>query len=993
MANPSVPDLLKDSSNPLGTDNEYFLVTIVDLDLATTYPIQFRWKYKDGKPSENWSAVYNVPTSTSTVPNTPQLQVSDVVGDAGFIKVTWSGNDSSGNPITNIDRVDVHISGSSFGDGTTPSGNFKKAGTLTFAATPGVYIVQLKAYRLNGASSFFSTTRTVTVTAPGETIETPTLPSGLSSSTAPFALTVNWDGTYSTSTFTGFKSIDIYAVGSDLGSSVTSGITSTNLVGSLTVNNTPNKINISLDNLRQALSLGSNSAVYNDDANGVPQPWIYLYYNASNKDGTKFGSPTYTRINSSALVPTKANFVDLTRGIISIENLVAGNGQFSSWLRTGTSGGARIELSAVSDFTNGGNTVQKGLVAYSSGNTEIFNLDIDAGTLTINGSGTFSGSLSAASGTFTGALNIGTPSGGLYPFSVSSSGVLRAISGTIGGLTLSASSITNSGGTFALDSGGKARFGSSAGSAIIIDPAASVGSAYIYHSSNGGSTASGNFTVSSSGILTATGGNFSGTITNGSDYWNSNGTFRFGGSSGINYNGSSITLGSSGNPITINTSTGSLSIGGTLVAGSIVLSNGDYWNIGSGFQLGGASGIKFAGSTVSIGSTGNALTINTTNGNVSIAGNLAASSVTINATTDFWTSGGFRLGGSSGINYSGSGNITIGSSGNPVTINTSTGNVSIGGTLTANAISLSSGDFWNSNGDFQLGGSTGITYSANSVSIGNWRVGINSGAATYGVIFGKDLDVFLYGKSTDTYAMVTNTRGISIATAMSPSSIAISTGGAISAGGRVVGVGTSGSRSEFAYLNITGFMSISGGYGVDTNWSPNTDNSKDLGLATSGPGNDSSNIRWRRLYANNTTVSTSDIRLKKDVIDSPLGLDFINNLRPVAYKWIEGSKEIAKDEDGNEIQIGTDSYGKPIYQTISIPGVRRHYGFIAQEVKEAIDDAGVDDFAGWVKDNLSDPESYQSLSYEQFTSPIVKAIQELSQKISSIESRLDALEG
>ena len=180
-------------------------------------------------------------------------------------------------------------------------------------------------------------------------------------------------------------------------------------------------------------------------------------------------------------------------------------------------------------------------------------------------------------------------------------------------------------------------------------------------------------------------------------------------------------------------------------------------------------------------------------------------------------------------------------------------------------------------------------------------------------------------------------------------------------------------------------MSITGGYGIDSDWSPQSDNTYDLGQAPSN--------RWRRLYSNNTTISTSDIRLKTNVIDSPLGLDFINNLRPVAYKWIEGSKEIAKDEDGNEIQIGTDSYGKPIYQTISIPGVRRHYGFIAQEVKEAIDDAGVDDFAGWVKDNLSDPESYQSLSYEQFTSPIVKAIQELSQKISSIESRLDALEG
>jgi hypothetical protein len=342
--------------------------------------------------------------------------------------------------------------------------------------------------------------------------------------------------------------------------------------------------------------------------------------------------------------------------------------------------------------------------------------------------------ISAASGTFTGALNIGTASGGLYPFSVSSSGVLRAISGTIGGLTLSASSLSNTGGTFALDSGGKARFGSSSGNAIIIDPAASVGSAYIYHSSNGGTSTSGKFTVGTDGTLTATGATFSGTITNGTDYWNANGTFRIGGSSGINYSSGSITLGSSGNPITINTSTGALSIGGTLSAGSIVLSNGDYWNVGSGFQLGGASGIKFAGSTVSIGSTGNALTINTSNGNVSIAGSIAAASVTINATTDFWTSGGFKLGGDNGIRYAGSGNIAIGASGNPITINTSTGAVSISGILTTGnltdgvtVISGSNIQTGSINADYISGGTiSGVTAQFTVGTIGGWTIGQSS---------------------------------------------------------------------------------------------------------------------------------------------------------------------------------------------------------------------------------------------------------------------------
>jgi hypothetical protein len=498
-------DLLKDTSESF-EDGNYFLVTIVDLELGQTYPLEFQWKYKDGTVGKDWSAVYNITTPIKSNPNDPRLQSGDVVGGAGFIKVTWDGNDASGNPLTDIDRIDVHISGTSFGDGTKPAGSFKLSGTQTFSAEPGVYIVQLKAVTVNGATSFFSTARTVTVTAIGEVVQTPTLPSGLSVATAPFAVTVNWAGTYSSSTFTGFKSVDIYAVGSDLGSSVTSGITDTNLVGNLTVNNTPNKINISLDNLRQALGLSTNSDVYSAT--------IFYYFNATNRDGTKFGSPTYTRINSSSVVPTKANFIDLVSGVISIENLVAGNGNFSSWLRTGSAGGARIELSAVSDFSNSGYTVQKGLTAYSSGNTEIFKLDLDSGALTINGSGTFSGSLSAASGTFAGTLSAATGS---------FSGTITASGGTIGGIIIAADAIqngaTSGASTFRLDSSGKARFGASGGNSIIIDPA--IG---IFQSTNGNS-ANGNFTLNATGSSTISGWTIgSSSISKGTTILSSSGT-------------------------------------------------------------------------------------------------------------------------------------------------------------------------------------------------------------------------------------------------------------------------------------------------------------------------------------------------------------------------------------------------------------------------------------------------------------------------------------
>lgn len=142
--------------------------------------------------------------------------------------------------------------------------------------------------------------------------------------------------------------------------------------------------------------------------------------------------------------------------------------------------------------------------------------------------------------------------------------------------------------------------------------------------------------------------------------------------------------------------------------------------------------------------------------------------------------------------------------------------------------------------------------------------------------------------------------------------------------------------------------------------------------------------RWTRVYAVNTTISSSDARDKLDVEDSNLGLNFINELRPVSYRWVIGEKKRVLDENGKPKK---DENGEYIIETRE--GVRQNYGLIAQEVKEAIDNSGVEDFAGWVQDDLSDPESHQSLSYEQFIAPMVKAIQELSSEVESLKAQLN----
>ena len=140
-----------------------------------------------------------------------------------------------------------------------------------------------------------------------------------------------------------------------------------------------------------------------------------------------------------------------------------------------------------------------------------------------------------------------------------------------------------------------------------------------------------------------------------------------------------------------------------------------------------------------------------------------------------------------------------------------------------------------------------------------------------------------------------------------------------------------------------------------------------------------SGSRWSAVWAANGTIQTSDLNTKTDVIGSVLGLNFINSLRPVSYKFKVG---------GNKVEENPDD---PLNPTITpIPGKRQHYGLIAQEVKAALPSDV--DFGGWVQVNLDDPNSEQGLRYDEFVAPLIKAIQELSAKNDALTARIAALE-
>lgn len=192
----------------------------------------------------------------------------------------------------------------------------------------------------------------------------------------------------------------------------------------------------------------------------------------------------------------------------------------------------------------------------------------------------------------------------------------------------------------------------------------------------------------------------------------------------------------------------------------------------------------------------------------------------------------------------------------------------------------------------------------------------------------------------------------------------------------------------------SGYMFIDGSSGVASGvnnvtetvltaseFRPQADNGLTLGTAS---------FRWGQIYSTSSTISTSDSRTKYDIENLKLGLDFIEALQPSEYKVLTSAVKTIPltTATQEELAAGTvvqDSITGEEVVKINIQGNRVHSGFIAQQVKEAL---GTNDYAIWCLDDSSDPNSRQSLRYEELISPMVKAIQELSAKVRELETKL-----
>lgn len=146
---------------------------------------------------------------------------------------------------------------------------------------------------------------------------------------------------------------------------------------------------------------------------------------------------------------------------------------------------------------------------------------------------------------------------------------------------------------------------------------------------------------------------------------------------------------------------------------------------------------------------------------------------------------------------------------------------------------------------------------------------------------------------------------------------------------------------------ITLTNNTTNGININTHVVPLVDSTQDLG---------SSSLRWRNVYARDGIITTSDIRAKDDIsmLDTDDMIKFIVGLNPVSYKLKDDPSQL-------------------------------HYGLIAQEVEDVIDDMGIE-FGGLMKS-----DGLYGLRYEEFIAPLIKVIQRQQYQINYLHARINQL--
>lgn len=218
---------------------------------------------------------------------------------------------------------------------------------------------------------------------------------------------------------------------------------------------------------------------------------------------------------------------------------------------------------------------------------------------------------------------------------------------------------------------------------------------------------------------------------------------------------------------------------------------------------------------------------------------------------------------------------------------------------------------------------------------------------------------------------------------------------------------TSGNYNAF-YGAITGYTVDTGTYNTALGSysmisGSNTTNSTCVGSfsAVSGDNQVQLGDSQTTTYVYGSVQNRSDQRDKTDIRDTELGLSFITALRPRDFRW-DMREDYRTDpprvedfEDIEQFRQALSTWKANSNLTvIEHDGTHRrtryHHGLIAQEVKSVMDTMGVD-FGGYQDHTVKDGSDVLSIGYTELIAPMIRAIQELTDRLAAAEAEIDRL--
>lgn len=209
------------------------------------------------------------------------------------------------------------------------------------------------------------------------------------------------------------------------------------------------------------------------------------------------------------------------------------------------------------------------------------------------------------------------------------------------------------------------------------------------------------------------------------------------------------------------------------------------------------------------------------------------------------------------------------------------------------------------------------------------------------------------------------------------------------------GLGYESLRHDLTGAQLTGTVTNSTGVGSRSRVSGS--NQVQLGDSAATP------------YAYVALQVRSDERDKSDIEPTTLGLEFIERIQPVQYRWdmrddyvgdmfpAPFEPELAEDDaayaaawslyrdavDARSAEVSA-WWSNPVKDG-SRKRTRLHQGIIAQQVRDVCEDMGVD-FSGFQDHAINGGNDVLTVGYEHFVPVLIRAVQELSARVGQLEA-------